>query len=122
MKSDSLNNTSIDDYAKLLAQESTKEIIKARVSGRIFRLADFSKIQADPHAYVGEIQRWKTAIRKSLKEDTKGYGKKHLFAWGVEDDKADEKYADLPENGVPSTKAELVALINNGRLGPKLAV
>ena len=119
MKSDSLNNTSVDEYAKLLAQESTKEIIKARLSGKIFRLADFSKIQANPQAYAGEIQRWKTAIRKNLKEDTKGYGRKHRFAWGVEDDKPDEKYADLPENGVPSTKDELVALIDNFRLGPK---
>lgn len=119
MQKDSLNNT--ESYVKLYAQESTREIIKARISGKVFKMPDFEKIQANPAQYEGEINRWKTAIKKALKEDTKGYGKKHMFAWGVEDDKPDEKYNNLPENGVPSNKAELVALIDIGRLGPKYA-
>ena len=114
-----LNNTNNESYAKLYAQEATREIIKARISGKIFRMPDFEKIQANPQQYAGEIQRWKTAIRKALKEDTLGYGKKHLFAWGPEDDKPDEKYADLPDNGVPANKTELVALLNNTRIGAK---
>ena len=105
----------------MYAQESTREIIKARISGKVFRMPDFDKIQADPNRYSGEIQRWKTAIKSALKEDAKGYGKKHRFAWGAEDDKTDDKYNDLPENGVPSSKTELVALIKYGRLGPKFA-
>ena len=118
-KADLLSNTSHDNYVKLYAQESTRELIKARVNGKIFRMPDFDKIQVNPQQYEGEINRWKTAIRKALKDDTRGYAKKHLFAWGPEDEKQDEKYVDLPENGVPSNKAELVALIKIGRLGPK---
>ena len=118
-KTDSLNNTP-ESYVKLYAQESTREIIKARVTGKVFRMPDFEKIQQNPNQYEGEIQRWKTAIKKALKEDVKGYGKKHLFAWGVEDDKIGEEYANLPENGVPSNKTELVALIEMNRLGPKI--
>ena len=114
-----LNNTNSDDYVKMLSQEAAKEIIKARVSGKVFRMADFDKIQADPTAYETEVQRWKVAIKKALKTDTVGIGKKHLFAWGIEDDLPDDKYADLPENGVPSTKDELLALMKMGRLGAK---
>lgn len=117
-KNDSLDNNT-DSYIKMYAQESTKEIIKARISGKVFRMPDFEKIQANPQQYEGEIQRWKTAIKKALKDDTRGYGKKHMFAWGPEDDKPDDKYSELPENGVPSNKTELVALLNVGRLGPK---
>ena len=116
-----MNNTNPESYIKMYAQESTREIIKARISGKVFRMPDFDKIQADPNRYSGEIQRWKTAIKSALKEDAKGYGKKHRFAWGAEDDKTDDKYNDLPENGVPSSKTELVALIKYGRLGPKFA-
>ena len=120
-KQDLLDNASADTYIKLYAQESTREIIKARISGKVFRMPDFEKIQANPHQYEGEIQRWKTAIKKALKDDVTGYGRKHMFAWGKEDDKPDDKYSDLPENGVPSNKTELVALINLSRLGPKFA-
>ena len=116
---DPLSNTSVADYVKLYTQESAKEIIKARIHGKIFRMADFEKIQSDPIGYACEIQRWKTAVKKALKEDSAGIGKRHLFAWGPEDEKADEKYSDLPENGVPSNKVELMALITNGRLGAK---
>ena len=84
-------------------------------------MPDFDKIRANPQQYAGEISRWKTAIKKAMKDDSQGYGKKHLYAWGVEDDKPDEKYADLPENGVPRNKLEMVALLDQGRLGPKYA-
>ena len=114
-----LNNTNTGDYMKLVSQEAAKEIVKARVSGKVFRLADFDKIQADPSAYETEVQRWKVAIKKALKSDTIGIGKKHLFAWGIEDDMSDDKYADLPENGVPQNKTELLALMKLGRLGAK---
>ena len=112
-------NNQVPDYVKMYTQETTREIIKARIGGKLFRMADFDKIQADPAGYACEIQRWKTAVKKALKEDPTGIGKKHIFAWGVEDEKPDAKYSDLPENGVPSNKTELMALVTNGRLGTK---
>lgn len=118
-KNDSLNNTSVGDYVKTFTQETTKEIIRARILGKVFRMPDFEKIQANPAQYTCEIHRWKTAIKKALKEDSSGIGKKHMFAWGPEDDRPEDKYSDLPENGVPSNKAELLAIMKLGRLGPK---
>ena len=115
------SNTQISDYLKIYTQESTKELIRARIGGKLFRMADFDKIQADPAAYACEIQRWKTAVKKALKDDSLGICKKHMFAWGPEDEKPDHKYADLPENGVPSNKSEFMALIIAGRLGQKYA-
>ena len=119
-KDDVMNNTSVGDYVKAYTTETTKEIIRARILGKVFRMADFDKILANPAQYACEIHRWKTAIKKALKEDTSGIGKKHMFAWGPEDDRPEEKYADLPENGVPSDKKELVAMIKLGRLGAKV--
>ena len=118
-KDNSLNNTSVSEYVKTFTQETTKEIIRARIHGKVFRMADFDKILANPAQYACEIHRWKTAIKKALKEDTSGIGKKHMFAWGPEDERPEDKYSDLPENGVPSNKPELVAIIKLGRLGAK---
>ena len=118
-KDDVLNNTSVGDYVKAYTTETTKEIIRARILGKVFRMADFDKILANPAQYACEIHRWKTAIKKALKEDSSGIGKKHMFAWGPEDDRPEDKYSDLPENGVPSNKKELLAMIKLGRLGAK---
>ena len=36
------------NYVKLYAQESTREIIKARITGKVFKMPDFEKIQQNP--------------------------------------------------------------------------
>lgn len=122
IKADQLNTMS-DSFAKMYAQEATKEIIKAKVAGKIFKMADFAKIRANPKQYEAEIARWKGAINKTFADKKEGQAasvaKKHMYLWGPEDEKPDTKYADLPVNGVPKDKAEIIALMKVGRLGPK---
>ena len=113
-----------DNFAKLYAQEATKEIIKAKIAGKIFKMADFDKIRANPKQYEPEIARWKNAINKTFADkkdnsNASSIAKKHMYLWGHEDEKAEVQYADLPVNGVPKDKTEIVALMKNGRLGPK---
>ena len=107
------------EYLKTYSAEAAKEVIKARISGKVFKMPDFETIQADPTRYVPELQRWKTAITKAIKGDGYQTSIKHIFAWGPEDDLPDEKYSDLPPNGVPSTKENLIAMMKFGRLGAK---
>ena len=107
------------EYLKAYSSEAAKEVIKARISGKVFKMADFETIQADPTKYVPELQRWKTAITKALKGDGYQTAIRHLFAWGQEDDLPDPKYEDLPTHGVPSNKKHLVAMMKYGRLGVK---
>ena len=107
------------EYLKAYSSEAAKEVIKARVSGKVFKMADFEAIQAEPTRYVPELQRWKTAVTKAIKGDGYHISIRHVFAWGPEDDLPDDKYSDLPPNGVPSTKANLVAMMKFGRLGVK---
>ena len=72
-----------DSFAKLYAQEATKEIIKAKVAGKIFKMADFDKIRANPKQYEPEIARWKGAINKAFADKSDGaaasIAKKHMF-------------------------------------------
>ena len=114
-------NMAPESLAKLYAQEATKEIIKAKIAGKIFKMAEFSKIRANPKQYEPEIARWKGAINKALVDTKKAtsIAKKHMYLWGPEDEKPDDKYAELPINGVPKDKTEIVALMKCGRLGPK---
>ena len=107
------------EYMKMYTQEAAKEVIRSRVSGKVFKMADFTTIQADTTKYIPELQRWKTAVTKALKGDNYEMSIKHVFAWGPEDEMTEEKYQDLPINGVPSNKKEFIALMKLGRLGVK---
>ena len=107
------------EYLKMYAQESAKEVVKASISGKVFKMPNFTTIQADPTRYMPELQRWKTAITKALKGEHYEMSIKHIFAWGPEDDMPEQKYENLPINGVPSNKLELIALMKMGRLGVK---
>ena len=42
---------------KTYSSEATKEVIEARISGKVFKMADFDEIQSDPTRYVPELQR-----------------------------------------------------------------
>ena len=70
----------MEQYIKTYSSEAAKEVIKARISGKVFKMADFDKIQSDPTRYVPELQRWKTAIAKALKGDGYQTSLKHKFA------------------------------------------
>ena len=111
--------TELSEYLKAYSTEAAKEVIKARISGKVFKMADFETIQLEPTKYVPELQRWKTAITKAIKGTGYDIAIKHVFAWGPEDELPDEKYADLPTNGVPSNKRQLIAMMKFGRLGVK---
>ena len=78
---------------------------------------DFDKMRLDTRKYETELARWKTAVKKVLNDKDSTIAYKHLYCWGPEDDKPDEKYKDLPINGVPRDKAGVVALVKTGRLG-----
>ena len=99
--------------------EIFKETTRAKIAGRIFKMKEFSEMDKDPDRFEAEVRRWKTALEKTIAETEKETNvvKRHIFAWGIEDGKAE--HPNLPTDGVPQNKTEFHALLKSGRLGRK---